>query len=156
MAEKACAFTGHRTIPLLRKKELKERLEKKLVALIEDGFTTFIAGGALGFDTLAEEVVLELKKEYPLIKLRLSLPCPEQDSLWKDKDRAIYRDILKKADSIEYISQHYTDSCMLDRNRRMVDSSDLLIAFYDGRKRSGTAMTVNYATKKGVPVFNLF
>ncbi len=156
MTEKSCAFTGHRVIAVSRRFDLEQRLERELVALIENGVTTFIAGGALGFDTLAEKTVLKLKKAYPHIKLRLILPCPEQTLKWQEKDKAVYKDMLLMADSTEYVSSFYTDSCMLDRNRKMVDEAEVLVAFYDGRKRSGTAMTVSYAVKKGIPVINLF
>ncbi len=156
MTEKTCAFTGHRVIAISRRAEIEKRLEEVLSSLIDKGVTTFIAGGALGFDTLAEKAVLKLKKAYPHIKLRLILPCPEQDVKWREQDKAVYRDMLDMADSTEYVSDRYTDSCMLDRNRKMVDEADALVAFYDGRKRSGTAMTVNYAAKKGIPIINLF
>lgn len=156
MTKKACAFTGHRVIPKDRKKELEKALFDTLKALYEEGVTEFIAGGALGFDTLAEKVVLTLKKEYPDIVLRLILPCRNQDDLWKIGDKAVYRDILKKADSVEYVTDVYTDGCMLERNRRMVDNASVLVAFYDGRQRSGTAMTVNYARKKELRIINVF
>lgn len=156
MTKKACAFTGHRTIPKVRYLLLKKTLINELRSLIEEGFNEFIAGGALGFDTLAETTVLNLKKEYPDITLRLILPCKNQDSLWKEKDRELYREILEYADSVEYVTEEYTDGCMQERNRRMVDNASAVVAFYDGRHRSGTAMTVNYAVKKGVWVINLF
>lgn len=156
MKNNTCSFTGHRIIAYDRIKELEKKLEEEIVSLIFSGITEFIAGGALGFDTLAVETVLKLKKRYPDITLRLILPCPEQDIKWKDKDKAKYRSILRFADSTEYVSNVYTDSCMLDRNRVMVDNSSVLIAFYDGRRRSGTAMTVNYALKNSVKVINLY
>ena len=36
------------------------------------------AGGALGFDTLAAQTVLDMKKEYPQLRLILVLPCEDQ------------------------------------------------------------------------------
>ena len=156
MKKTSCAFTGHRVISNNVTEEIKKALVAEIVTLIELGVTEFIAGGALGFDTIAAKTVIELKEKYPDITLRLILPCPEQDIKWKEKDKAIYRDILTLADSIEYVSNGYTDTCMLDRNRVMVDNASFLIAYYDGRKRSGTAMTVSYAIKNGVKVINLF
>ena len=36
-----------------------------LIGAIEQGYRYFGAGGALGFDTLAAQTVLELRSEYP-------------------------------------------------------------------------------------------
>ncbi len=156
MKNTSCSFTGHRVIDERKENEVRQKVFYTIIDLIESGVTEFIAGGALGFDTIAAETVLLLKEKYPDITLRLILPCPEQSIKWKDKDKAKYREILLLADSTEYVSPYYTDTCMLDRNRVMVDNSSVLIAYYDGRRRSGTAMTVNYALKNGVKVINLF
>ncbi|MBQ7898177.1 MAG: DUF1273 family protein [Clostridia bacterium] len=154
--KKACCFTGHRRIASAHLPCIKEKLKKEILTLIEGGVNEFITGGALGFDTLAATIILGIKKEYPDVKLFLYLPCPEQDKLWSDKDKAIYRDILKEAARTEYVCPSYRDGCMLQRNRAMVDASSVCIAYYDGRPRSGTAMTVSYAGKKGVPVINIY
>lgn len=156
MKKTACSFTGHRVIREEKENEVRKKVFYTIVDLIESGVTEFIAGGALGFDTIAAETVIALKHKYPDITLRLILPCPEQSIKWKPRDKAVYLDILALADSTEYVSTYYTDTCMLDRNRAMVDNSSILVAYYDGRKRSGTAMTVNYALKNGVKVINLF
>lgn len=154
--KKACCFTGHRRIAFSHLQVLKEKLKKEILTLIDSGITEFIAGGALGFDTLVATVVLGIKKEYPDVKLSLYLPCPEQDKKWSDKDKAMYRDILKSADNVKYLFDRYVDGCMLERNRAMVNDAVICIAYHDGRARSGTAMTVNYAKKCGVPVINLY
>ncbi len=38
---------------------------------------------------------------------------------------------------------------MLDRNRFLVDHASMLLAVYNGVRRSGTGATVNYARKQG-------
>lgn len=151
---KVC-FTGHRKIAT-DSLTLKRRLREELCALIEKGADEFIAGGALGFDTIAAITVLGLKKEYPHIKLSLYIPCPEQDIKWNEDEKALYRDILKSADNVKCISDFYTDTCMRERNKAMVEEADVCIAYHDGRVRSGTAMTVNYAKKKGIEIINLY
>ena len=61
MKEKTVCFTGHRTIPLLKKWKIEKKLKEALEALIEEGYCYFGAGGALGFDTIAAQMVLNLK-----------------------------------------------------------------------------------------------
>ena len=50
---------------------LRRRLREEIVALVEEkGITTFLAGGALGFDTIAAQEVLRARGErYPGLKL---------------------------------------------------------------------------------------
>ena len=64
-----CCFTGHRRIPPEAVAPLRERLEAEIESLIRQGVRYFGAGGALGFDTLAAEAVLDLKAVYPFIRL---------------------------------------------------------------------------------------
>ena len=156
MKEKSCCFTGHRRIPALKLITLKKKLKNELITLIEDGYTDFIAGGAIGFDTLAAEAVLELKTDYPHIKLCLVLPCKEQDKYWTVQQKKVYARILSLADSHEYVSESYTRYCMFQRNRKMVDESSVVISFFDGKDKGGTAMTVKYANKKSLPIINLY
>ena len=152
---KVC-FTGHRKLDPKNLHLIKDRTVCGILNLIEKGATDFIAGGALGFDTFVAQIILELKNQYPGIRLCLYLPCPEQDKNWNEEDKIIYKDILKRADEIRYISDRYTDTCMRERNKAMVEDASVCIAYYDGRPRSGTAMTVNYAKKKGIEVINVY
>ena len=67
----------------------------------------FGAGGALGFDTLAAQCVLSLRKRYPHIKLILVLPCITQTKGWSKNDIAIYEEIKSQADKVVYTSHDY-------------------------------------------------
>ena len=75
MKSRTACFTGHRELPADDLPEISKRLEDTLVKLIEQGYRYFGAGGALGFDTLAAQVVLRLRERYPQIRLILVLPC---------------------------------------------------------------------------------
>ncbi len=147
-------FTGHRRIENERISEISAMLERTLRILISHGITRFLAGGALGFDTIAALTVLDLKKEFPNIRLELILPCRSQTKFWSDDDRALYQRILKSADSSVFLHDSYTADCMHDRNRRLVDDCDICVAFleYSG---GGTAYTVSYALKCDKPIINI-
>ena len=112
------------------------------------------AGGALGFDTLAAQTVLEMKKEYPQLRLILVLPCEDQTRNWRSEDIATYEDIKAGCDKVVYVSRRYTPDCMYKRNRHLVDHSGTCICYLTGES-GGTAYTVRYARKKGVCVINL-
>ena len=46
------------------------------------------------------------------------------------------------------VGREYTKESMYARNRYMVDHANILLAVYNGKRRSGTGMTVNYAEQK--------
>ena len=50
--EETCCFTGHRKIPEEEREQLARRLEATVEELIRAGVRYFVAGGALGFDTI--------------------------------------------------------------------------------------------------------
>ena len=147
-------FTGHRNIARAVAVRLPSLLDQVLTGLCEQGATVFRAGGAIGFDTVAALKVLELKKRYPHICLELILPCRNQTEYWEETAVRTYRYILEHADSHRYLFDSYVDGCMQARDRRLVDGSDICVA-YCNRSRGGTAYTFAYALRAGVEVINL-
>lgn len=152
---KVACFSGHRKLPS-DCTELKNNLERAVVELIEQGVVFFGNGGALGFDMLAAETFLRLKKDYQHIKLVMVLPCPpEQQSLkWSDEQKTRYYNILEQADKVRILSPQYTNSCMLERNRHMVAHSGFLIC-YLRQNSGGTFCTVNCAERFGLEIIRL-
>lgn len=154
MKERTACFTGHRTIPFLQRRKIEKRTEEALIEAIKQGYRFFGTGGALGFDTLAAQTVLRLKKTYPQIKLILVLPCLSQTRGWRPEDIAEYERIKAAADKVVYTSQEYTRDCMFKRNRHLVDNSSLCIAYLT-ENTGGTAYTVDYARSKGLIIRNV-
>lgn len=116
------------------------------------GYTTFISGMALGFDIICAEIVLELKKRYPLIKLIGAIPCRTQDKLWQHKDRQRYKNVLAKLDEVRCIYDDYVGSiCMIERNQYMINNSSMVIALYNGTS-GGTKNTLEYAEKQNIKI----
>ncbi len=152
--EHACCFTGHRIIAKQFRETLPIRLELQIRRLIEEGIVDFISGGALGFDTLAAETVLRLREEFPQIRLILALPCRDQDKAWSTADQLRYQSICQKADHSYYTADRYSSTCMMRRNRFMVDNSSSCI-FYLTNQRSGTYKTVSYAMEQNRKLYNI-
>lgn len=113
-----------------------------------------MTGGAIGFDTLAAQTVLKLRKQYPHIKLILVLPCLAQTRGWREDDIKIYEEIKAQADQVVYTSQEYTRGCMHKRNRHLVDHSGICICYLT-EDHGGTAYTVKYAGKRQLQIINL-
>jgi uncharacterized phage-like protein YoqJ len=151
MRDQTCCFTGHRSIPTERFAKLKQELETVVGQLIKKGICNFAAGGALGFDTLAAKVVLQLREAYPQIHLILVLPCRDQTRGWNTEAIQCYEWIKSQADCIIYAGDRYVRGCMHRRNRYLIDTSSVCVA-YCTRSTGGSAYTVDYARRKGIPV----
>ena len=152
---KACFFTGHRIIPANKRNIIKSLLRQEILNKINDGVTVFISGGALGFDTLAAEQVIDMRGDYDMIHLCLYLPCHNHDISWNPSDRQRFYDIKSSADEIYYVTKNdYAPGCMKKRNNAMVEASDCGIA-YMTKASSGSAQTVRMAMEKGIDVINI-
>lgn len=155
--EAACAFTGHRPKSFPWKYNeaapdcvrLKGALAAHIKLLADSGVTNFLSGMAQGVDLWCAQIVLELRKKNPALRLHCILPCKEQESRWAVSVQEHYRSILAQADEIVYVGQKYSQDCMLNRNRYLVEHSTILLAVYNGSRRSGTGATVRYAQQVG-------
>lgn len=154
MKEKTCCLTGHRSISLRQIETIMQRLKPELVSLIESGIQYFGVGGAQGFDTIAALTVLELKEEYPHIRLILVLPCRSQAERWSDESKVLYEEIKQKCDKLVCLFEHYSKDCMLKRNRHLVDNSSVCVCYLT-KQTGGTAYTVERARVNGLKIINI-
>ena len=154
---RSCAFTGHRPKSFPWKYNetdngcilLKETLKEQIKYLVSQGVTDFYSGAAEGVDIWAAQIVIGLREKNPALNVHCVLPCRSQAKQWSLSAQEVYQEILKQADSVYCLSENYYEGCMLDRNRYMVDHSNIILAVYNGSQRSGTGMTVRYAKKLG-------
>lgn len=133
---------------------LKARLGAVIEQCIKDGADCFFSGMARGTDMWCAEIVLELKKIYPNIKLTAIIPCRTQTNSWTDAEKRRYDKILGECAAVVCVSESYTKSCMMKRNRALVNCCDLLIAVFDGQK-GGTANTISYARSKAKEIITV-
>ncbi len=151
---KSCCFTGHRFLPKEKAGAIQFTLECLIRELCESGCREFISGGAIGFDMMAAEAVLKIKKAFPEIMLVMALPCRDQHIKWGKVDQLRYEKVLSRADKVVYLCEKYVTGCMHLRNKYMVDNSELCVAYFEN-KGGGTEYTVKYACEKGRRVVNL-
>ena len=150
-----CCFTGHRPDKMEQgEKEIKQLLEKAIDDAIENGFITFITGMAMGTDIWAAEIVLERKKTNSELHLICALPHPGFEKPRSMAEKMRFNRIIKKADLVKEINDHYFRACYQVRNEWMVDRSNLVIAVFNGQK-SGTKNTIDYAKKRSIAVINV-
>lgn len=160
--EKSCCFTGYRPekFPFNLEGESREytEFENKLIetvfSLPDEECFTFYSGMAMGFDIIAAETVLLLKKRNPSVKLICDLPYAGQGIGFPEPWRKRHEKILKLADKVIKVSDDYFTGCYAKRNTFMVDNSDYVVTWFDG-KHGGTESTLKYAAKKRRHIINL-
>lgn len=159
----SCCFTGYRPdkfpFPLIKGNkdyiDFENRLFEQVLELANEGCRTFYCGMAMGFDLIAAEAVLLVKKAFPEhLKLISVLPFEGQDYTFSPEWKARFKNVLSQADDIICLSDKYFSGCYQKRNIYMVDNSDYVITWFDGKK-GGTENTIRYALKKGRQVFNI-
>lgn len=135
---------------------VSERLKETVNSAIQNGYRCFITGGAVGFDTMAAQTVLNSKKEHrrKKIKLILAIPYPQQAEKWEKAEIEEYERIKALADEVIYISKEKKKGCMHARNRYMIGNSSLCIA-YMTKHTGGTAYTVKYAQENNKKICNI-
>ena len=149
-----CCFTGHRDIDPLNERKIQARVQHILWRLLAKDVKYFGVGGAIGFDMLMAEYLIDLRdKDVEKIKIISVLPFPGWMERWTDEQKKRQELILKKSDKVVYAQQEYTRDVYLVRDRKLVDGSGYCIS-YCNRRTGGTAYTVRYALEQGLEVHN--
>jgi uncharacterized phage-like protein YoqJ len=170
---KVCCFIGHRNVK--KTTELKEKLTKKVSGLItENGVDKFLFGSKSNFDDFCQEVVKELREEYPHIKrvyVRMYYPElgePYIGYILRDFEDTYMPERIENAGVARYV----------ERNQEMINASDYCIFYYDEnyqpsrrkyskrsvgdyQPKSGTKVAFDYANQrknggKDLTIINLF
>lgn len=149
---RSVAFSGHRTY----QDEACEELRCVVVRLYDEGYRRFLCGMAWGFDLAAGEAVAELKRTHSDVELVAALPYRNFSKLFHADDAAQYKRVIEEADAVVAVSDVESRAAYRMRNDYLVDNSSVLVAWFDGQPRGGTAYTVRRARRKGVRVENLY
>lgn len=161
--EKTVCFTGHRSEKLPRGEALellRKRLDLEIERALQDGYDTFLFGGAYGFDLMAAEEVLKKKVLIDLqnprrIRLVAIIPFEEQAIRFSVSDHEQYYEIMPKCDEVITLNTRYSSQCYAQRNQYMVDHSNRVICCWNRQAVSGTAQTVRMAEKQNLEIINL-
>lgn len=156
--------TGHRRIP--DDPALAEQVRRALGRIrgLAPGRTplrlALVSPLAEGADQLVAEIVLE---EDPEASLEALLPLSEPEYLkrFENKEsRPAFRELASRASSITGPGPNPAkpEQAYEQVGRTVVDSSDVVLALWDGREArgpGGTASIVAYARERGVPLFRI-
>lgn len=156
LRQKTCCLTGHRDLPVHQIREIAERTANEVRALIiNKGVRFFGVGGAIGYDTLAAEMLCRLReKEFPDIRVILVYPFDGFTKHWTARQKADHRRLLPLYDKVVCVGHRAGRDAYLARDRHLVDSSAYCIC-YCTRNQGGTAYTVQYAMRQGLEIRNV-
>ena len=132
-------FCGHREVQ--EPEKVRKWLYETVEGLIQEGADCFYLGGYGQFDTMAADVVWELKQKYPQIRSVLVLPYLDRTYDMSGYDESIYP-------PLENVPRRYAIS---KRNEYMVDNADVVIA-YVLYSFGGAERTLKYAERKQMRV----
>ena len=108
-----------------------------------------LTGMAIGWDCAVAEACLNVG-----IPFVACVPFKGQETMWPDKTKRYYYDLLAKAVEVVYVCDPgYAAWKMQKRNEYMVDNSQKQLALWDGTS-GGTANCVRYAASKDVEIIN--
>jgi len=165
-------FTGHRPDRLggygdnRIQEAVKAELDKIVWELIKDNdVITFYSGMAIGVDMWAAEIVElicsllnpERRHDIPMGRLCAVIPFVGQQNRWPVESQLKWTKLIHKADDLYFVDEEgYAPWKLLNRNKWMVDNSDIVIAVWNGESKGGTAHCVKYAKKQDKKVINLW
>ena len=152
-------FTGHRPEHFeLTERQAKAILRPAIYAAVRKGATNFISGMQRGIDLWAADIVLELKKTNPKIKLYAAVPFHGKifTSKWQQADKKHYATVLSQADGVHYCAKQFDIAAYETRNRFMIDRADLVIACWNGKESGGTYNAVKYTESQKKSFVNCF
>ncbi len=108
--------------------------------LVEDGLEWVLTPGQYGVDLWACEVVLELKKTYPHLKLSIITAFQNPEEQWKEDKQEYYRTILQGVDYYGAVSkQPYIGPWQFTaRDDLLLRKSDGILLVYDEDAAEGS------------------
>lgn len=119
---------------------IKKALASRMLPLLEEGLEWIITPGQYGVDLWACETVLELKVEYPGLKLGIIAAHAAPEERWKEEKQEEFRRIAAAADYYGAVSNRpYEGSWQFRaRDELLMRKSDGLLLVYDEEAAEGS------------------
>ncbi len=154
---KTCFFAGHRKLELTER--LDKALDEELRRLLRCGVTQFCTGGVRGWDMLCAMRILRLRESHPEIRLHMIIPCPSElyCAGWSLEEQFVYNAVNHGADSVQQLFEEYRFDCATWRNRRLAESSDICLSYFDISRGAGnTGQAVRFAEESDLVIINMW
>lgn len=119
----------HPGIPIIKK-----AIQKRLIALLEEGLEWVVVSGAWGVELWAAEAVLDLREgAYPELKLAIITPFLEQEEKWSDDKKNSYTSVVQRANYVNSVTKTKYEGPwqFKERDKFLLRNSDGIILVYD-------------------------
>lgn len=145
------SFFGHRELPNMF------ALENKLMSLLREIINTheyveFLVGRDGDFDQLCSSCVRRAIADYATGNASLILVLPYERADYRNNKES-FEQYYDEVQICYEASQAHPKGAIFERNRQMIDCSDLIICAVD--HSGGAAMAAKYAVQQGKKVINL-
>jgi len=145
---KRVGITGHQLIPSRATEFIKDRIDKVINKIGKDVIA--VSSLASGSDQLFAAAVLEAGG-----KLHAIIPCKGYEQTFTTSQHLkAFRRLLSQAEKVELLDHGGpSEEAFLDAGHHVVNSSDILVAIWDGQPakgKGGTADIVDYARNHGI------
>lgn len=133
---------------------IRKFLRKIEISLIEEGIDWFLFGGNLGIEYDAFCEAVDLKEEYPDLKLGVIFPFADFGSQWNDRNQLILLDYKEKADFIDYVSKkpYESPSQLKNHTQFLLQHTEGAVLLYEDEHEGKTKFfkqeAERYAEKK--------
>ncbi|WP_245570046.1 DUF1273 domain-containing protein [Lacticigenium naphthae] len=125
---------------------IKKVLRENFIQAIEEGTQWFLIGGQLGTELWSGEVLIELKKEYPDIRLSIIFPFKGFGEKWNEENKLLLEKVTNGADYVNWTSKEgYTKPRQLQQHQQfMVDHTHGALLLYDTEFEGKSTFLYNY------------
>lgn len=129
---------------------IKLTLQRRLKAFLEEGLEWVIISGQYGVELWAAEAALQLKTQYPHLKLAILPPFLDHYKHWNEQKLHEYETVAQKADYINATSKRPYEGPWQYRanNEFLLNHSDALLIIYDEEKEGSPKYIFQKAQRK--------
>ncbi|PZE22228.1 SLOG family protein [Paenibacillus xerothermodurans] len=128
---------------------IKNAIKQRLLMLADQGLEWVIVSGQWGVELWAAEAVLELRDEHPALRLAVITPFIEQDEKWSEEKRAIYREVIGRADYVNSVSRSKYDGPwqFKEKNKFLLRNSDGIVVVYEQEQEGSPRYMLDLAVQ---------
>jgi uncharacterized phage-like protein YoqJ len=126
---------------------IKMAIERRLRSLISDGLKWVIVTGMPGISYWTTDIVTELKKEFPYLKLAIIEPFEQH---LEEQKRETYMHMVLKANYHEILDKrpYENPNQLRQHNQALIFKSEALILLYDSEMEGSPKFLLDMANKK--------
>lgn len=139
MNKKAVCFSEYKVLSIIKNKKVKLKILNEINKIIEENYFHFVFGLSDSIDFIGAEAVIDKKSKNKNIMMEVVIPYKKKLYNYK------VRKYIKYCDIISLTSNEYYDGCINERDRQIINISDLLVMFCTENPSDDNFILLKYA-----------